>query len=71
MLPTEVHPVDHIRHYLKESLASSSDIQAAGGYIRYWTNLKATRPRLAQMALDYCSAPGNLTIFLTDIKFLG
>ncbi|KAF5315255.1 hypothetical protein D9619_006958 [Psilocybe cf. subviscida] len=56
---TERFPVDSIQHYLKDSLASASDILAAGGYIKYWTNLKATRPRLAKMALDYCSAPAS------------
>ncbi|PPQ84268.1 hypothetical protein CVT24_012844, partial [Panaeolus cyanescens] len=51
------YPPDHIQTYLKEPLVLSETIQEAGGYIQYWENATKTRPRLAQMAKDFCSAP--------------
>src|SRR6267154_5423820 len=37
---------------------SKTELNAAGGVLQYWENAHATRPRLAQMVLDFLSAPG-------------
>lgn len=44
--------------YLNTPCISRTEILAAGGLLRYWENARATCPRLAQMALDFLSAPG-------------
>ncbi|KAG1884316.1 hypothetical protein F4604DRAFT_1574591, partial [Suillus subluteus] len=49
---------DSIEAYLDAPCVSRTEIQAAGGVLQYWENARATRPRLAQMALDFLSAPG-------------
>jgi hypothetical protein len=54
---TSVHP-DSMDAYLNMPCMSRTEIQAAGGVLQYWENARATRPRLAQMALDFLSAPG-------------
>ena len=50
--PVAKHGYDHIETYLKEAIV------AAGGYLSYWSKVLTARSRLAQMALDYVSAPG-------------
>ncbi|KAJ7897729.1 hypothetical protein B0H13DRAFT_2337786 [Mycena leptocephala] len=61
------HPPDSIEAYLATPLMQESDLtlsEAEGGYraglLLYWEKALSTRPRLAQMALDYLSAPGNI-----------
>lgn len=49
--------------YLNTPRISKPKPQAAGGVLQYWENARATQPRLAQMALDFLSAPG---IFLAS-----
>jgi hypothetical protein len=44
---------------LKDPLLKKAEIDKQGGYLKYWHNLSTTCPRLSQMALDYCSAPGQ------------
>jgi hypothetical protein len=53
-------PQDHITTYLKEPLLPSTVIKDAGGYMQYWHQASSTRPNLARMASDFCSAPGKL-----------
>ncbi|KAG2031802.1 hypothetical protein BDR03DRAFT_986142 [Suillus americanus] len=55
---TSVHP-DSMDAYLNTPCISRTKILAAGGILHYWENARATRPRLAQMALDFLSAPGG------------
>ncbi|KAG1834968.1 hypothetical protein DFJ58DRAFT_847498 [Suillus subalutaceus] len=55
---TSVHP-DSMDAYLNTPCISRAKILAAGGLLRYWENARATHPRLAQMALDFLSAPGG------------
>jgi hypothetical protein len=56
--PVAKHGYDHIETYLKEPVVIKKGIVAAGGYLNYWSKILTTRPHLAQMALDYVSAPG-------------
>ena len=49
---------DSIEAYLDSPRVSKTELNAAGGVLQYWVNARATRPRLAQMALDFLSAPG-------------
>jgi len=49
---------DSIEAYLNSPRVSKTELNAAGGVLQYWENARATRPRLAQMALDFLSAPG-------------
>ncbi|OJA11691.1 hypothetical protein AZE42_09249, partial [Rhizopogon vesiculosus] len=49
---------DSIEAYLDSPRVSKAELNAAGGVLKYWENARATRPRLAQMALDFLSAPG-------------
>jgi hypothetical protein len=51
-------PPDSMDGYLNTPRISKVELQAAGGVLQYWENARATRPRLAQMALDFLSAPG-------------
>lgn len=55
---TSVHP-DSMDAYLNTPCISRTEILAAGGILHYWENARATRPRLAQMALDFLSAPAS------------
>ncbi len=58
--PTESgHGPDHILTYLKEPPVTRTTIKEAGGYIQYWHKAHATRPSLAKMGCDFCSAPGE------------
>lgn len=55
------YPYDDIETYLTEPVLPQNAIIAAGGYLSYWTTAsKKVRPFLAQMALDFISAPGKL-----------
>ncbi|KAF5345112.1 hypothetical protein D9756_011467 [Leucocoprinus leucothites] len=51
------YPVDHILTYLDEPAIPSTDIQAAGGYMKWWYTSSSARKSVAKMAMDYCSAP--------------
>ncbi|KAF9039869.1 hypothetical protein BJ165DRAFT_1351564 [Panaeolus papilionaceus] len=55
----EDEATDSVDTYLKDPLVPSQAIKEAGGYIAYWHNASGTRPHLARMATDYCSAPGE------------
>jgi hypothetical protein len=46
--------------YLDSPRVSKTELNAAGGVLQYWENARATRPRLAQMALGLLSAPGMI-----------
>ena len=52
---------DHISTYLDEGLVPLSQIQGAGGYLKWWNAALEHRPQVSKMALDYCSAPGMLS----------
>ncbi|GBE85873.1 hypothetical protein SCP_0803950 [Sparassis crispa] len=56
---TSSHPIDSIEAYLESPLVSSDDIRLAGGVLGYWAQASHARPRLAQMALDYLTAPAE------------
>ncbi|KAF5353365.1 hypothetical protein D9756_007867 [Leucocoprinus leucothites] len=51
------YPIDHILTYLDEPAIPSTDIQAAGGYMKWWYTSSSARKSVAKMAMDYCSAP--------------
>lgn len=51
--------LDSIETYLDSPPIKKSEVKAAGGVLKYWENCRATRPRLARMALDYLSAPAS------------
>ena len=53
---------DTIQAYLDSPLVPDEEIKAAGGVLKYWELARATRPRVAQMALDFLSAPGQFLI---------
>ncbi|KAF5345254.1 hypothetical protein D9756_011425 [Leucocoprinus leucothites] len=53
------YPVDHILIYLDELAIPSTDIQAAGGYMKWWYTSSSARKSVAKMAMDYCSAPAS------------
>ena len=53
---------DTIQAYLDSLLVPDEEIKAAGGILKYWELARATRPRVAQMALDFLSAPGQFLI---------
>ena len=65
--PVAKHGYDHIETYLKEPVVIKEGIVAAGGYLSYWSKVLTARPRLAQMALDYVSAPG-MSVFNLHIQ---
>ena len=51
---------DSIEAYLNApNIVSHAEILSAGGILKYWHHMRATQPRLAQMALDYLSAPAS------------
>jgi hypothetical protein len=50
---------DSIEAYLDSLPIPKSEVKAAGGVLKYWENRRDTRPQLAQMALDFLSAPGS------------
>jgi hypothetical protein len=60
------HGYDHIETYLNEPTPTKESITAAGGYLNYWTAALKTRPTVAQMALDYISAPGIYLFLFYD-----
>ena len=45
--------------YLQGDIVDQSVIDDAGGVLSYWEQELKTRPQLAQMALDFLSAPGE------------
>lgn len=55
---------DHMDLYLQGDTVDQSVIEDAGGVLCYWEQELKTRPQLAQMALDFLSAPGE-PIFIT------
>lgn len=50
--------VDTIDAYLNSPKISKKEIEKCGGVLGYWERERTTRPRVAQMALDFLSAPG-------------
>jgi len=48
---------DSIEAYLDAPPIPKAEVKAAGGVLKYWENRRDTRPQLAQMALDFLSAP--------------
>lgn len=70
--PKGKHAYDHIETYLKEPLLTQEAINAAGGYLNLWEVARQTSPCVAQMALDFISAPGILnysSVFIFLIPF--
>ena len=55
--------LDSIYTYLDSPPVPKAEVRAAGSALKYWENCRDTRPRLAQMALDFLSAPGPCTEF--------
>ena len=62
--PVAKHGYDYIETYLKEPLVIKEGIVAAGGYLSYWSKFLTAHSHVAQMALDYVSAPGMLVFNL-------
>ncbi|KAF5357035.1 hypothetical protein D9756_006699 [Leucocoprinus leucothites] len=52
------YPIDHILAYLDEPAIPSTDIQAAGRYMKWWYTSSSAWKSVTKMAMDYCSAPG-------------
>jgi hypothetical protein len=50
---------DSIEAYLSLPPVSKKEILDAGGVLKYWDAACCSRPHLAQMALDYLTAPGK------------
>ena len=50
---------DTMEGYLAEPRISDTELTHAGGPLLYWEAALPTRPRLARMALDFLSAPGE------------
>lgn len=61
--------IDTIESYLSSTTVSKQIVKQHGGVIGYWTSELAHRPRVARMALDYLTAPGqySLQIFYLDL----
>ena len=51
-------PLDDILTYLDDPLESTQSILEWGGLMQYWHQASVSRPCLARMASDFCSAPG-------------
>ncbi|KIJ58079.1 hypothetical protein HYDPIDRAFT_103308 [Hydnomerulius pinastri MD-312] len=51
-------PEDDISTYLDEPVVPLSHVNAAGGLLKFWEGMREKRSSVAQMALNYCSAPG-------------
>ncbi|KAF5345972.1 hypothetical protein D9756_010932 [Leucocoprinus leucothites] len=51
--------LDDIRTYLKEPVIQSSTVIDSGGYMKWWNTTATSRPNLARMGMNYCSAPGS------------
>jgi hypothetical protein len=47
--------------YLLSGSVDQSTVDDAGGVLHYWEKQLKTQPQLAQMALDFLSAPGKVT----------
>jgi hypothetical protein len=52
------HDPDTFEAYLADPRLPAAHIKEAGGVLKYWEQARASRPRLARMALDFLSAPG-------------
>ncbi|EJD36354.1 hypothetical protein AURDEDRAFT_174551 [Auricularia subglabra TFB-10046 SS5] len=50
---------DTLDAYLEAPVVPVEVIDAAGGLLAYWESQRAKRPRLAQMALDFLTAPAS------------
>jgi hypothetical protein len=48
--------------YFDSLLVPDEEIKVAGGVLKYWELAQATRPRVAQIALDFLSPPGQFII---------
>ena len=53
---------DQLDFYLANKTVPSTVIDDAGGILRYWEQQLETQPQLAQMALDFLSAPGQASL---------
>ncbi|KAG2340569.1 hypothetical protein BDR05DRAFT_1002389 [Suillus weaverae] len=54
----DVPSLDSLESYLNSPRVFRPEIISLGGVLKYWENARAMIPRLAQMALDFLSAPG-------------
>jgi len=50
--------LDPLDAYLDSACMSKAQLANIGGVLKYWEHARTTQPRLAQMALDFLSAPG-------------
>ncbi|KAG1902688.1 uncharacterized protein F5891DRAFT_1022943 [Suillus fuscotomentosus] len=58
-----LHNLDLLKSYLNSLRVSRPEIISISGVLKYWENARVTRPRLAQMALDFLSASGGCLCF--------
>ena len=61
---------DHMDLYLPGDAVHQSVIDDAGGVLCYWEQELKIRPQLAQMALDFLSAPGE-AVFISCCSYFG
>ena len=50
--------LDPLDTYLDSARMSKAQLADIGGVLKYWEHACTTQPRLAQMTLDFLSAPG-------------
>jgi hypothetical protein len=67
---TAEHDPDTIDGYLEGPVISDENLKQAGGVLKYWEQALPSRPRVARMALDFLSAPGNISSFSVDVLHL-
>ena len=68
-VPVEQAPQDDINTYLKEPPLTTQLITDAGGYMEFWHQASVSRPSVARMGSDLCSAPGKPPILSESTSF--
>ena len=58
--------MDQLDFYLADKIVPAAVIDSAGGILCYWEQRLSTQPQLAQMALDFLSAPGQIPQRVAD-----
>lgn len=62
--------VDDINTYLDEPPILEIVLCGMGGPMQYWYQAAVTRPRLAKMGSDFCSAPGKSGLTLLSLLLM-
>ena len=53
---------------MADNIVPATVVDDAGGILHYWERQLGTRPQLAQMALDFLSAPGQVPPSVLSIR---